>query len=71
MTVTCTRCSQPAHSVMTFVYAERQVWLDDASVSRPDGYPLCEIHSNRLSPPVGWTLTDRRSPVRTLFVDVA
>jgi hypothetical protein len=55
---------------MSFVYRERTVWLDDLSapVVPGAGYAMCEVHAERLTPPVGWTLVDRRAPVRPLFV---
>ena len=61
---------------MTFNYDEATIWLDDLEEPVPagEGYPMCEGHAGRLTPPVGWTLVDRRQPVRPLFsalVDVA
>jgi len=57
---------------MSYDYADRRVWLDD--ITKPVvpglGYPLCEGHAQRLTPPVGWTLEDRRRPVRPLFVSL-
>ena len=57
---------------MSFNYDDRMVWLDDLTAPvRPGAqYALCEIHAERLSPPVGWTLIDRRQPVRPLFVSL-
>ncbi len=54
---------------MSFDYAERAIWLSDVEIA-PDlgaGYPLCARHAAKLSAPVGWTLTDRRSPMARLF----
>ena len=31
------------------------------------GYAFCAAHAARLSPPIGWTLTDRRKPMARLF----
>lgn len=48
---------------MTFRYTDRAVWLLELD-KRPehgDGYPFCTMHADRLTPPVGWTLTDRRN----------
>ena len=70
MIIRCTRCSAPAVVVMAFNYGEQRVWLDDLGED-PDtfaGYPLCDTHASRLSPPVGWMLTDQRALVRPLFV---
>jgi hypothetical protein len=69
MTQRCTRCSAPAGIVMMFNYQARILWLDDLSerVGVGEGYPLCEAHTTRATPPIGWTLIDRRGPVRPLF----
>lgn len=46
---------------MAYDYAARTVWLDDVSDAAPGGgYALCEVHANRVSAPVTWTLTDHR-----------
>ncbi len=68
----CSRCGAPAGAMMGFDYEESRVWLVEIGADEP-GYPLCEVHAARLTPPVGWVLTDRRRPVRPLFVarDVA
>ena len=70
MTVSCTRCGAPAAATMTFNYPEAAVWMDDL-----DGplvgfaYLLCADHADRMTPPHGWTLTDRRTVIR-LFAPV-
>lgn len=51
---------------MTFDYQERTVALVEFETP-PDlgaGYALCTHHADRLSPPMGWTLTDRRNVTR-------
>ncbi len=62
----CARCGGPAAALMSFNYGERAVWLDD--LDRPTqpgtGYPLCAVHADRLTPPLRWTLTDRRNVTR-------
>ena len=66
----CVRCAAPAVSVMSFSYGEAAARLDDitGSVERGSAYPLCEDHAERFTPPVGWTLVDRRErTVRPLF----
>jgi len=45
---------------MSFNYDDRTVWLHD----------LTEPVSPGLTPPVGWTLIDRRQPIRPLFVSL-
>jgi hypothetical protein len=68
----CTRCGAPSGIVMAYDYGERRVWLDDITeaVVPGLGYPLCGEHAERLTPPMGWTLEDRRRPVRPLFVSL-
>lgn len=60
---------------MSFAYEERQVWVGDhpGTVDPGAAYSLCDRHADRVTPPVGWLLTDRRSAVRPLFAarDVA
>jgi len=70
MTVSCSRCGSLANSVMSFNYGDRAVWLDDlVDPQQPYGYSLCADHSDRMTPPQGWTLTDRRTVAR-LFAPV-
>lgn len=55
---------------MTFNYTDGAVWLDDLSDPVDKlGYLLCSDHSDRMTPPLGWTLTDRRTVTR-LFAPV-
>ncbi|MDH5371843.1 MAG: DUF3499 family protein [Acidimicrobiia bacterium] len=62
----CARCGTPAASVMSYDYADRAIWLDDIREGVPPGagYMMCGQHSDRLTPPLGWTLTDRRTAAR-------
>ncbi|MCI0424263.1 MAG: DUF3499 family protein [Actinobacteria bacterium] len=71
MTIGCARCGSPAATVMTFAYPQSAVWLDDLSdvVVEVYSYPLCADHGDRMTPPLGWTLTDRRTVTR-LFAPV-
>ena len=66
MIVPCTRCGAPAGVAMNFNYTEKKVWIDDLG-QIDTGYVLCENHGDRLSAPVGWSLTDRRAAERPLF----
>ena len=62
----CTRqgCVHPATVTLTYQYARSQVWLDNLSPERdPHSYDMCEQHANRLTPPSGWHLEDRRQRV--------
>jgi len=72
MTEHCVRCAAPAGIVMSFAYGDRTVWLDDLRepIVPGAGYAMCEDHAGRLTPPVGWTLVDRRRPVRPLFASL-
>jgi len=57
---------------MSFAYGEAVVWLDEivAPVVPGSAYPMCEGHAERFTPPVGWTLVDRRRQVRPLFASL-
>ena len=54
---------------MSYDYHHRQVWLGDLAppIDPGSAYAMCERHANRLTPPVGWLLNDRRSVLRPLF----
>lgn len=68
----CARCSAPAATFMSFDYAARAVWLEDLDANHVGpGHPLCVDHADRLTPPMGWTLTDRRSVTPLFAFDVA
>ena len=66
MMFSCVRCQAPAAALMTFDYEERSVWLSelDSKGERGGGYALCTSHADRMTPPLGWTLTDRRNVTR-------
>ena len=49
---------------MVYIYADRQMWLEDLDGEESAGYAMCATHADRLSPPMGWTFTDRRTVVR-------
>ena len=68
----CIRCGGPSGIVMSYHYGDRTVWLDDLTepVDPGSGYPMCEEHAQRFTPPMGWKLEDRRTPVRPLFVSL-
>ena len=59
----CCRCGVLATAAMSYDYPSRQVWVADLDELPTPGtaYPMCEDHADRLTPPVGWMLTDRRS----------
>lgn len=59
----CSRpgCPSPAAATLTFVYADRQVVIDDLADERiPSAYDLCVVHADRTAPPHGWELADER-----------
>ena len=66
MLVSCVRCSAPSVALMTFDYDARAVWLNEfeSEPERSHGYALCTPHADRMTPPLGWTLTDRRNVTR-------
>jgi hypothetical protein len=45
-------------------------WLDTVVEARGAGM-LCQYHAERLTPPRGWSLLDRRNPDAKLFVERA
>ncbi|MCA1735291.1 MAG: DUF3499 family protein [Actinobacteria bacterium] len=64
MFVSCLRCPSPASAVMMYAYADRHMWVEDLAVTDFPSYALCVNHASRLSAPLGWTLTDRRTGAR-------
>jgi Protein of unknown function (DUF3499) len=54
-------CQGQTAAWLTYDYAERRVWLDDApSDDLGDQWALCAGHATRLGVPKGWTRVDRR-----------
>ncbi|CAN5694920.1 MAG: DUF3499 family protein [Acidimicrobiia bacterium] len=49
---------------MMYAYADRHMWVEDLAVTDFPSYALCVNHASRLSAPLGWTLTDRRTGAR-------
>ncbi len=72
MKAACVRCSAPPSAVLSYAYDVREAWLVDFAGERIDGtgYPLCVTHADRITPPLGWVLHDRRVPEPS-FRDVA
>jgi hypothetical protein len=68
----CVRCGAPSAIRMCFDYGARTVWLDDIveRIRSGAGWPMCDDHADRLTPPVGWDLIDRRGPERRLFTSL-
>jgi len=71
MVLSCTRCGSPPAAHMTFSYDDSAVWLDDiVGPSEAYTYSLCANHADRMTPPHGWTLTDRRT-INRLFAPLS
>ena len=55
-------CSQPAVSTLTYVYADSTAVLGPlATYAEPHCYDLCQMHSERMTAPIGWEIV-RISP---------
>lgn len=61
--MTCVRCSARSTSCLSYAYDRREAWLYDSGGANDEGtrYPLCTAHADRVTPPVGWVLHDRRA----------
>lgn len=70
MVNTCIKCGAPSGTVLTYDYGSREIWLEDSTepVQPGYGFAFCDVHADRMTPPIGWTLEDRRAPIRPLFV---
>ena len=70
-TITCSRigCDAPATASFSFDALNGLAWLDTVVEARGAGF-LCRDHAERLTPPRGWSLLDRRSPEPKLFVQL-
>ncbi|MET0740855.1 MAG: DUF3499 domain-containing protein [Candidatus Nanopelagicales bacterium] len=50
-----TACGRPATATLTYVYADSTAVLGPlAMYAEPHCYDLCEVHSARLTGPIGW-----------------
>ncbi|MGH2821282.1 MAG: DUF3499 family protein, partial [Actinomycetota bacterium] len=65
-------CASPAAAVLAYSYAERLATLEDAAAAGvpPHAYALCGGCAERLRPPRGWRVDDRRC-TPPLFLDAA
>ena len=55
----CSRaaCGRSAITTLTYVYADQTAVLGPlATFAEPHAYDLCEVHSERLSAPRGWSV---------------
>ena len=70
MELRCCRCGVLATAAMSYEYESQQVWVGELTAPIEPGaaYAMCEQHADRLTPPVGWTLTDSRTAARSLVL---
>lgn len=55
------RCDRDPVVTVSLSYAEREVKVEDLLADRdPNLLDLCSEHSERMTPPVGWTVHDLR-----------
>jgi hypothetical protein len=67
---TCSRlgCDEPAVAVFAFDARECLVWLDPLGPGGRGAGVLCGTHADRMSPPRGWNLLDRRGVESRLWI---
>ena len=56
-------CRGPATALLLFDPRVATAWLVDVEGAVPRGLPMCTAHADRFRPPVGWVLSDQRSPL--------
>jgi hypothetical protein len=66
----CSRlgCDEPAVAVFAFDARECLVWLDPLGPGGRGAGLLCGLHADRMSPPRGWNLLDRREVESRLWM---
>lgn len=57
-------CPEPATALLLFDARVTAAWLVDLEGKAWRGLPMCAAHADRFRPPVGWILSDQRSPSR-------
>jgi Protein of unknown function (DUF3499) len=62
-------CSEPATASFAFDASSCLVWLDPLTGPNQGAGLLCDRHADRLTPPWGWNLQDRRTPTPRLWAD--
>lgn len=67
---TCSRlgCDELAVAVFAFDARECLVWLDPLGSGGRGAGVLCGTHADRMSPPFGWNLLDRRGVESRLWI---
>ena len=55
-------CARPGAVILAYDYPSRRALLEDPTEGEPSPhlYSLCNVCADRLIPPVGWELVDRR-----------
>jgi len=61
-------CREPAAAFLLFDPRVATAWLVDVAGTTPRGLPMCTAHADRFRPPMGWDLSDQRSPVEQRVV---
>src|SRR4026209_1890278 len=57
------RCGYEPVVTVSLSYGERQVVIEDLRPERdPNLLDPCREHTERMTPPAGWTIRDRRAP---------
>ena len=55
------RCGAEPVATVALRYTEREVVVTELAPERdPNLLDLCRAHADRMTPPLGWTVTDRR-----------
>ena len=56
------RCGAELVATVALLYTDREVVLTALTPERdPNLLDLCRAHADRMTPPLGWSVTDRRS----------
>ena len=56
------RCGAEPVVTVSLAYGDRAVLIEDLAPERdPSLLDLCREHAGRMTPPVGWTVRDRRT----------
>lgn len=63
------RCAAEPVATVSLRYAEREVLIGDLLAERDRNLlDLCREHVDRMTPPVGWNVRDRRTDVPAALV---
>ncbi len=70
MSASCSRpgCQRSPSATLRYDYASSTATISALATPHPMQYDLCDLHTERLSVPKGWTLVDERvtAPVVSL-----